>query len=145
MVSLRKMASSLRCLGVLALLLGLSLSCSEPLGTSDYLRSDEAASGEYRFELPLKDSLCVYQLWIYGRAASEDLANLELEVKWKSPSGLVLEEKVYMRELSCDGSKELYRSEIRPGELGSWALSLRPRSSQQDRIAGLGIILDGTR
>ena len=88
----------------------LLLSCSRPLSTEIFVRSDEARDGVYVFDLTLADSLVNYDFWFYSRTLDEPLTSLPLNVQWLSPSGRRFSETVYMRKVDSDGERELYRS-----------------------------------
>ena len=125
----------------------LLLSCSRPLSTEIFVRSDEARDGVYVFDLTLADSLVNYDFWFYSCTLDEPLTSLPLNVQWLSPSGRRFSETVYMRKVDSDGERELYRSGVVLSEGGQWRLSVRPLGVD-DNFCGLGLICeehDGTR
>ena len=125
-------------------------SCSEPLSSYQFVREDKCASeGVYVFHLDMSDSLAVYDVSIYSSAQKGRVENLELLARWIAPDGQSFSETVYMKDVERKGSRELYRSSMRPGsQSGAWILSLKP-SVERGRLSGLGVICtkrdDGTR
>ncbi len=121
--------------------------CSRPGGYNGFVRSDEAHDGVYSFSLPVTDTLDAYDFSFYGRLLYGRQRNVELRVRWLSPSGESFSETVYMKGLDSKGSKELYRSGVRLTECGEWRLNVRP-VGVGDAFTGLGLICtvsDGTR
>lgn len=121
------------------------LSCEFRSEDASFVSNRKAGSGVYTFKLDLSDSLKVYHLSVFSRTRTKSIQNLEIDFSWISPSGVVSNEKVYMREVTIRGDKELYRDEIMPSEYGLWRLEARPRCSLKD-IEGIGVVLGyGTR
>lgn len=122
-------------------------SCREPEGEwSDFVRSADAQDGVYVFDVPMSDSLAVYDLWIYARTDGEPLSDVQMNVRLTSPEGDGFAETVYMSRISSKGDKELYRSGLRVSHPGVWRLSARPVDAGRG-FCGMGIIrtTDGTR
>ncbi|SKC43873.1 hypothetical protein SAMN06298214_0677 [Bacteroidales bacterium WCE2004] len=123
-----------------ALACGLMLpGCSEPDGVELFLRREEVRGGVYVFTLPLKDTTAAYDFWFYTRSTGRRLDNVRLNAQWLDPAGDGLSESVYLRTVSPDGTKELYRSGMVPARAGDWQLSVRPVDAA-DEILGLGVI-----
>ena len=123
-----------------ALACGLMLpGCSEPDGVELFLRREEVRGGVYVFTLPLKDTTAAYDFWFYTRSTGRRLDNVRLNAQWLDPAGDGLSESVYLRTVSPDGTKELYRSGMVPAQAGFWQLSVRPVGAE-DELLGLGVI-----
>lgn len=114
---------------------------------SCFVRSEDAPDGVYVFPLGDLDSLSVYDISIYGRAAKASLKNPQLRVMWLSPDGQTFTETVYPPQIGPEGSRFEYRSGVSPARSGRWSLSIR-ECSGTEALTGLGIIIkksDGTR
>lgn len=136
-------------------------SCTRPASFEHFIKAGDAAAsavskgGVYRFGLDFSDSLSTYDIFLYTRLADFGIGNrvhseepLGLDVRWISPKmETLLEERVYMRCGGARGSKELYRSGVKPSPAGEWTLEFRPVPETTVAISGLGIICkrNGTR
>ena len=126
--------------------------CSEPLSSYQFVGEGECGTdGVYVFHLPLSDSLAVYDVSLYSSAQKAKVENLEILSRWIAPDGESFSETVYMKEVGRKGSREIYRSAIKPGSrCGEWILSLKP-VVERGSISGMGVICsketveDGTR
>lgn len=131
---------------IAALLLALMLtSCDEPQWEDFFLRADEMSyDGRYHYSLDFSDSTAVYDVYFYTKYSTEPgVSSFPLTVRWISPSGHMLSERVYM---ATDAQKVLYRKDICPDEPGMWEISVLP--GKNDEMLGLGVISqkhDGTR
>lgn len=122
--------------------------CSEPSVQDTFIRSDRTESGVYGFSIDLCDTLSCYDLYFYSSVAGTvPMENVRLDIEWVSPSGERASESVYFREISVDGSRELYRSAVVPEIAGTWRLEVRPDVGEAS-LTGLGLICirkNGTR
>lgn len=122
--------------------------CTEPADrTMTFVKSGDAADGEYVFTLPMTDSLGVWDLWLYTRVDGRPVRNLPLSMLWESPEGDVSLEVAYMDECGREGRRMLYKKDFTPAMPGEWKLKICPLGSVPG-LRGMGLISekrDGTR
>lgn len=122
-------------------LLLLAAGCSNPSVREDFILESNASKGVYPFRIDMSDSLSSYTVSFYTKADVSKPAHIPLEVKWKSPSGKVYAENVYMPVGKDKGDRFVYRSGIVPPEAGEWRLFLNPADSA-GVLRGMGVILE---
>lgn len=105
-----------------------------------FIRADANGGGVYMFNIPLTDSLAVYDFYLYGRTFRYKAESIPLKIRWISPSGESFVETVYMNNLDSKGRKELYRSGVVPSDRGEWRISIRPEGDDAALLTGLGLI-----
>ena len=118
-------------------------SCVRPTSIEQFVRTDQAEGGVYRFELDFSDSLATYDISFYSAGSADPGWSCPVKVIWSGPSDQRYTETVYP-----DWSRrvEKYRSGICMKETGIWTLYLRIDDVPED-FRGIGIIceLNGTR
>lgn len=131
-----------------AVALLLLLAACRPASYEQFLRADQATSGEYVFALDLSDSAAVYDLSFYTRidpalmAVEQPDRSLGLEVSWfapAAPDSAALAETVFLPYGGKAGSLQLYRSGVRPSPAGEWRVAVRPQAAPEG-LRGIGII-----
>lgn len=142
----------MRALVGLALTAALFAACSKPATEVKFISAKDAADSLYRFTLDMTDSLASYSVYFFSRTdrpatGGERSFPMTLDAEWISPDGETeLKETVYLNSSPAGGSKDLYRSDVRPAP-GEWTLSVRVSGAPKG-FRGLGIISerqDGTR
>ena len=121
------------------------ISCREPAWEESFLRADEVSfDGRYHFDVDFSDSTALYDVSFYTKFGEGfNGKSFPVSVRWTSPSGWTLNEKVYW---DADSVKVLYRKDITPPEAGVWDLSVY--AEKLSGMLGMGIITekhDGTR
>lgn len=123
------------------------VSCVRPGAYEEFLTVGESVAGRYNFELDMSDSLDTYDVSFYtrvdrGRTSTvREYPPLKLDIWWKSPSGKVFDETVYMSSGDYRGVRELYRSGIVPSERGVWTLCIQPENPPKG-LRGMGVICE---
>lgn len=127
----------------------LLLSCREPSSEEMFVRRQDAPGGVYAFDLPLTDSLRLYQLEFYGRLDGKEevlmeQSAVEADILLRSPSDSLYGEKIWLvaREESYYSSsfKTVWRKDIAPSEYGIWKLYVSI-PARYDALDGIGVIL----
>ena len=122
-------------ISALAALILLALSCSEPLSSETFVKKTD---GTYTFEVDMSRSGCTYDISFYTRLDSRHkVSGFPMDVRWKSPSGEVYDERVYF---DCsEHSRVLYRTGLIPQEEGVWTVGVR---ADAEGMRGLGLICE---
>lgn len=148
-----------RALTLLLLLVAVA-SCSRPSSYRKFIPREKAQYGDtYTYTLDLSDSASVYEfsfVTIIEREAFRHFASDDLEVtmKWVSPSNVVFSDKVTVSVAEAVDSSYFMRELITPydmpapgGDYGDWRL-IAHVTGNPEHLRGLGIICDrkdGTR
>lgn len=124
------------------LLFFLLVSCRQPVTVDDF----RAGEGPYVFAVDLSDSTAAYDFDLYTRVDvpyPHEWASLPrelaLEMVWKSPSGALFREKVYLPLAAT--VYEPYRADVRPAEPGEWTLTVYAPSAP-DGFRGMGLVIN---
>ena len=126
-----------------ALILAIALcSCSVKDSVNQFLKTSEAENGVYVFDVDMSDPEAVYDFAFFSRSR-KTLHNVQLKVRWLSPSGDGMAETVYMKTVTSRGTRETYRTGVQPEECGTWKLSVMPLDEGGD-LLGLGLISNKT-
>lgn len=113
-----------------------------------------AGEGPFVFSVDFSDTTAVYDLDLYTRVdATEMPAEVQLLMRWSSPSDSLYRETVYLplRDSSSRFRADVlvpYRSGVSPYESGVWKLTVSAPSLPEG-FRGLGLVVrkekDGTR
>ena len=125
---------------LLLLLFPLVFSCRAPRSVEQFV----PAPGPYSFTVDMTDSTALYNLDLYTRVDAADApSEVQLLMRWKSPSDSLYSEEVYLPLGKGRFSKEVYapyRSGVQPAEWGAWQL-LVLIPSVPEGFRGLGLVV----
>lgn len=110
-------------------------SCREPASVEVFV----PAPGPYTFTVDMQDSTAVYDFDLYTRIDAADVpVQIQLVLRWTSPSDSVYRESVYM---PLDGRDVYvpYRSGVQPYECGLWELTVAVPSAPEG-LRGMGLV-----
>ncbi len=131
-----RLSHNVALLGILAL--GL-ISCSEPQSEEFFLFPDQCAlDGSYRFCPDMSDSLSVYDLSLYSRIDQRSYGSFPVNIKVKSPSGVLIADDKVFWDMSEPVVK--YRTGIVPSEYGKWEVWVYVEKI--NGLRGIGLICE---
>ena len=139
----------LRSIGLFAAVLIAAASCREPMVRDHFIKGD----GPYTFAVEMGDTTASYDFALYTRVDGDTDGRQEmpLDLQWRAPSDSLYGETVYLplRGKRTEGSLQVYapyREDVRPGEAGTWTLTLCvPDSVRLEGLRGMGLVITKRR